>query len=250
MRGSKPRRLWHLLRMESCRRTLFFTALIFSLTTHFSIAQDDAKKDGNKKETAPPNSNELFKSDFNDLEVGDIPSNWMALDGEWSVIELDGSKVLQLSPDPLVEASIQFGKSVKGEGATATVRVKANRKRRTAPRFGLGLHGGNGFHFRVVGVTKKIELKKGDDIMQSVDFDWRPGEWHFMELTVKPADTAWTVSGKIWAESDEKPEQNQLEYIATDVKLSGKVSVLATPYAGLPIYFDDLTAMNLSECAE
>ncbi len=229
--------------------TLYLCA--FAITGMSLVAQDDKKKKDGEEDAPPPDPNELFKSGFEDLEVGEIPSDWMALEGEWSIIEEEGgAKVLQMSPNPLVEAAIQFGKSVRDEGATATVRVKADRTRRTAPRFGIGLHGGNGFHFRVVGITKKIELKKGDDIMQSVDFDWRPGEWHFMEITVKPANTAWTVSAKIWAESDEKPEQNQLEYIATDVKLSGKVSLLATPYAGLPILFDDLTAMKLGEGAE
>ncbi|NNE90526.1 MAG: hypothetical protein HKN23_02665 [Verrucomicrobiales bacterium] len=219
--------------------------LVIAVAT-LPLPAQDKEKDGEKEKEVDPN--ELFKDNFDELEGADLPSDWLALEGEWDIAEEDGSKVVQLSPNPLVEASVQMGKSVRDEGATAIVRVKADRKRRNAPRFGIGLHGGNGFHFRVVPLRKQVELKRGDDIVQSTEFEWRPGEWHFLKLTVVPAADAWTVSAKIWAESDDEPKDNQLEYIATDIdRLSGKVSLLATPYAGLPIYFDDLEARKIEE---
>ena len=193
----------------------------------------------------------MFSEDFDGLETGDVPSDYFVIEGEWSVAELDGGKALALAEAPLVESSVQLGKSLK-TGGTIRARIKADRKRRSFPRFGVGLHGLSGFKLRLVPVQGKIELMKGgvDDPVQATDFEWRGGEWFFLELTVKEAGDAWTVSGRAWAEVDDRPKQAQIEYIATDVRLSGKGSVTGTAYAGLPIFYDDIEVRMIGDPGE
>lgn len=203
-------------------------------------AQDGKNEDG---EEGKPDSNIAFQSDFEGAEPGSVPSDFLEIDGSWSIEERDGEggKAMKLAADPLVEASVQFGKSLKS-GGTIVARILTERKRRSLPRFGVGLHGISGFKLRMVPVQGKLELVKGgvDDAVQQVDCEWRAGEWYFFELTVKEAGDAWTVTGRAWAESDDRPKQAQIDYIATDVRLSGKGSVMGTPYAGLPIWYDDI----------
>lgn len=221
-------------------RSYFIWVILFAFPIP-TWAQDEEKKE----EAA--DSNVVFDEGFDELEAGDVPGDYFVIEGEWFIAELDGGKALKLAEAPLVEASVQLGKSLK-TGGTIKARIKADRKRRSFPRFGVGLHGLSGFKLRLVPVQGKIELMKGgiDDPVQAVDFEWRGGEWFYLELTVKVAGDAWTVSGRVWAESDSRPKQAQIEYIATDVRLSGKGSVTGTAYAGLPIFYDDIEVRAIS----
>jgi hypothetical protein len=212
---------------------LMMTAIAVS-----GLAQEKAEK---PEEAKPADPRLIFQADFEEQEPGGVPGSYLVLDGEWSIAELDGGRVLKLAEDPLVEASVQFGDSLK-TGGTIKARIKTDRNRRSYPRFGVGLHGRSGFNVRMVPVEKKMILYKGgiDSPVQSAACDWRAGEWYFIELRVEEAGDAWTVSARAWAESDNRPKQAQIEYIATDVTLSGKGSAIGTPFSGQPIYFDDI----------
>jgi len=219
-------------------RVFWMSILSFPLTIG---AQEEEKEEA-------VDSSVMYSEDFDGLETGDVPSDYFVIEGDWSIAELDGGKSLKLAEAPLVESSVQLGKSLK-TGGTIRARIKADRKRRSFPRFGVGLHGLSGFKLRLVPVQGKIELMKGgiEESVQATDFEWRGGEWFFLELTVKEAGDAWTVSGRAWAEVDARPKQAQIEYIATDVRLSGKGSVTGTAYAGLPIFYDDIEVRMIGD---
>ena len=219
-----------------------FTATIVILS-HAVAASCLAADEKKKEETAADAVTDpglVFQASFEDQEPGDVPSSYFVLDGEWSVVEMDGGKAMKLSETPLVEAQVQIGDSFKETGGMIKARIKAEKKRRSFPRFGIGMHGMSGYRLRLFPAQGRLELVKSEEVVQSFDLEWTAGEWWFLELTVKPAGDAWTVSGRAWPESGARPGEAQIEYISTETKFSGKASVTGTAYAGLPIYFDDI----------
>jgi hypothetical protein len=224
--------------MDSLFRSLTAIAYIFSIAG--GLAADDKKEKEEAAEVAVTDPTLVFQTNFEDQKPGDVPSSYFVLDGEWSVVEIDGGKAMKLSETPLVEAQVQVGDSFKEIGGMVKARIKAEKKRRSFPRFGVGMHGMNGYRLRFFPAQQRLELVKSEEVVQSFDLEWTAGEWWFLELTVKPAGDAWTVSGRAWPESGARPGEAQIEYISTETKFSGKASVTGTAYAGLPIYFDDI----------
>ena len=181
----------------------------------------------------------LYRVDFSKIESGELPADFLVMEGSFSIEKTGDETYLKLSPTPLVDSAVQLGVRIKGDGAIL-VRIKAESEGRRAPSFGVGLHGVSGFQLTVAPSGRKIELKHGAEIVQSSKFKWRTGEWYFVELRVLENGSNWTVSGRVWAESEKKPDAAQIEYIA-DVKLmKGRAYVSGMPSSGRAIYFDDI----------
>lgn len=176
---------------------------------------------------------------FETFEAGAEPDLFI-LDGTFTVENGDAGKVLQLGPEPLVEGSIQLGKSLK-TSSEVSARIQATNKRRSYPRFGVGLHGMSGYKLRVVPAKKEIELVRNEEPVASAPFDWEPGKWYFVRLRVAgSAEAGWKVEGWAWTDGAEAPETPQISFDGEPARLQGKGSIVGTPYSGLPILFDDV----------
>ncbi len=186
----------------------------------------------------------VYENDFESLEAGLTPSDFMALQGDFAIVKEEGNTAMQLAAEPIVEGAVQLGPVIDQSGIVMA-RIKATRKGRSYPRFGVGLHGLNGFRLRVVPAKKEIELARNDDIVQSVEMRWNSGEWYFVELRVQQNSSNWTVQGRVWPESEARPDLPQIDYIAYESKLRGKASVTGTAYSGTPIFFDDVKITQL-----
>lgn len=190
---------------------------------------------------APPEEPKPYAEEFHfeEFEVGEEPDLFI-LDGSFTVEAVGDNKVLQLGPEPLTDGSIQLGKSLK-TGGEIQATVTAEAKRRSFPRFAVGLHGMSGFKLRVVPVKKEIELVRNDEAVASAPFtDWKSGEACILNLTVSgSAEDGWKVKGMVSMDGVDGP-QAEVEYEAEPVRLQGKGSIIGTPYAGLPIQFDDV----------
>lgn len=192
---------------------------------------------GEEKDADP---GRLFHADFEDQKTGDVPGDYFVIEGDWSVVEIDGGKALKLSEAPLIESQIQLGDSLRDTGGLVTARVKADRKRRSFPRFGIGLHGMSGYRLRLFPVQNRLELVKSEEVVTTSEIEWTAGDWWRLELSVEPDGDAWVVRGRAWPASGARPEAPQIELRSEESKFSGKASVTGTAYAGLPIYFDDI----------
>ena len=120
--------------------------LLFLIAAGFACAQD----------AAAPAAPAPQKFDFQALMPGAVPEdNFMSTDQEAKfVIVADGeNKLLELQPQPIVDGGMLLGKSVRGT-CMVTAKIKATGKRRTHPRFGVGVHGISGPRLRVVPATK------------------------------------------------------------------------------------------------
>lgn len=195
---------------------------------------------------APPVNPKPYAEDFRfeEYEVGKEPDLFI-LDGAFTVEAVGENKVLQLASEPLTDGSIQLGKSLK-TGGEIQATITAESKRRSYPRFSIGLHGMSGFQLRVVPVKKEIELVRNEAVVATAPFtDWKSGEPCILNLAVTgSSEDGWKIKAMVTMAAADGP-QALIEHEAEPVRLQGKGSVTGTPYAGLPIQFDDVKISEL-----
>ncbi len=181
----------------------------------------------------------VYQNDFTQASAGGLAEDFLILEGAFTVEKKSSQAYLKLSALPLLDASVQLGENLTG-GAVIKVRVKAERQGRRAPAFGVGLHGLTGFQLLVEPAGQKLKLKLGIERVQDAGFKWRSGQWYFVELSVVENNNSWTVEGRVWAESEKRPEAAQIEYIAEENPGKGRAYLSGTPSSGHPIYYDDI----------
>lgn len=191
----------------------------------------------------PKDPNLVFQANFEDQKPGPIPPSYFVVDGTWTVAEIDGGKALKLAEAPLLDAQVQVGDSLKETGGTVNAKIKADKKRRSQPRFGVGLHGITGYRLRLFPAGNKVELVRNEEVIVAADLSWDSAKWWNLELTVDrdKTESAWQISGRAWPADAERPEKaNVACQEAAATKFSGKASINGTPFAGLPIFFDEI----------
>jgi hypothetical protein len=186
------------------------------------------------------------KLDFQSLDAGPVPDELMPTDQEakFSIVAEGDNKLLEMAGQPIVDGGVLLGKSVKG-GCTVTAKIRATGKRRTQPRFGVGLHGVSGPRLMIVPAAKSVEIFRNvekEESVASVPFAWTSGEWMRLELTLMPSadGKSAVIEGRVWADGQPRPEKPSVTYASQDAPGQGKASVWATPYAELPVQFDDV----------
>lgn len=183
---------------------------------------------------------------FDDLSSGEIPESFLSTDQEakFSIAGDNDGKFLELAGQPIVDGGLLLGKSIKGS-ATVTARIKATGKRRTQPRFGVGLHGVSGPRLRVVPATRQIEIVMSTDKEEAIataPYQWTSGSWTWLEFSIRPhKDGGSTIEGRVWAAGQDRPEQPSITATTKEPPAQGKASLWGTPYSELPIAFDDVT---------
>ncbi|RYD26089.1 MAG: hypothetical protein EOP86_26450 [Verrucomicrobiaceae bacterium] len=183
-----------------------------------------------------------MKIDFSKDEPGELPSDYMTADAEakFTIEDDGGNRVLRLNPSPIVDGGVLLGKSIKG-GAGITARIHATGKRRSFPRFGVGLHGVSGYRLLAAPADRELQLVKDDTVAARVPLEWKSGSWAFLEFTViAAADGGSAIEGRIWEEGQSRPEAAQLSFAVKTPPATGKASVWAAPYSGQPVDFDDI----------
>ena len=114
------------------------------------------------------NADNIYKNNFESYELNSFPNDMMEIDGLFKVEANDeGKKHLQMASEPLTENAVIFGPSIKNS-ATLEVKVRGFKKRRSFPRFGIGLHGISGFRLRVVPSNNTVELVKNEEAIKRI----------------------------------------------------------------------------------
>lgn len=180
--------------------------------------------------------------DFQSFDAGEPPSGLTLTEAEakFAIIVEGDNKLLQLAPSPIVDGGVLLGNSIKG-AVMVNARIRAAGKRRSNPRFGVGLHGVGGYRLLVVPAHKELQLMKDDVVVAKVSFQWKSGTWTQMEFSVmQAADGGSLIEGRAWEEGQPRPETAQLTLSVATAPGQGKASLWATPYSELPVDFDDV----------
>lgn len=180
----------------------------------------------------------VFQQDFEKLPAGELPAEFLVLNGIFSVTEDAGAKFAELPGSPLEDFGFLFGPS-EASGIEASARIFGTKQGRKFPTFALGVNGGGGYKVRVAPAKKAIELVKGEEIVKSSPLDWKSGEWTSLKLRVRKTPEGFKIEGKAWQGSAE-PTDWSLSLDEKDAMPPGKSGVWGMPYSGNPIRFDDL----------
>lgn len=181
----------------------------------------------------------VYQNNFELAEVGKMPEEIMVLGGEFAV-KVDGTnKVLELPGAPLDSFAAQFGPGEK-EDVVVSARIFGTSRGRRAPTFGLGLGGVSGWKLQVSPGKKVLELLRDAEVMATLPLDWNTGEWTQLRLQIrKIKDGEWKIEGKAWQNGSE-PKSWTISFDEKEEPVTGRASVLGSPFAGTPIWFDDL----------
>jgi len=189
----------------------------------------------------------LYQADFETTEVGEVPDDFLVLDGSFEVKEDEGKKFLELPGAPLDSFGIMFGPSAR-YGNEISARMFGTKKGRRYPVFGVALNGVNGFRLQVAPAKRSIELLKGKDVVAKTAFRWSGGSWLRLSLDVQQTgESEWTVSGRVWKEGKKTPTKPTLTHKETKEPRNGKPSIWGSPYSGTPIRYDDIVVKKMAK---
>jgi hypothetical protein len=181
-----------------------------------------------------------YSNDFQSAVIGKLPDDIMEIDGIFKVARGEGvTRYLEMQAEPLAENAVLLGPSVKGQ-ASVTAKIRSFRKRRSYPRFALGLHGISGFRIRVAPAKGVIELVKNEQPVKSVAFKWQADKWVMLQLAIIPDGKDWRVEGRAWSEGDDVPAQPTISLKHEGSPGQGKASLWGTAYSGREVQFDDI----------
>ena len=189
----------------------------------------------------------LYQTNFEKTKTGEVPEDFLVLDGDFAVKQSNGNKYLELPGAPLDSFGFMFGPSAR-HGNEISARMFGTKKGRRYPVFGVALNGVNGYRLQVAPAKRAIELLKGSAVVAKVPFRWGGGEWLRLALWVEQTgDTEWTVSGKVWVDGKAAPAQPTITHKETKEPRNGRPSIWGSPYSGTPIRYDDIVVKKTTK---
>lgn len=192
-------------------------------------------------DTAKP----LYENNFEPAAVGSVPDDLMILGGEFTVKSSGTNQFLELPGAPLDSFAVQFGPAAK-DMVAVQARILGTKKGRREPAFGVGLGGVSGWKLQVSPGKNALELLKDQEVKASVKHDWKSGNWTWLRLEIRPVkEGEWQIAGKVWSQDETEPKTAMISFTETATPISGKASILGSPFAGTPIWYDDLTVEKL-----
>jgi hypothetical protein len=182
-----------------------------------------------------------YSYNFEKSEVGKTPEDIMVLDGTFTVREFDGTKCLELAADPIGSFGALFGP----EGLVAMdvkARIWAAPTGKRFPELGIGVNETGGYKLFLVPARHALELRKADETVTSVPFEWRGSEWTWFRLRVEPKDDkTWTIQAKAWSNGQKEPDAWMLVTQDAEAPSAGKASIWGNDFSEQPIRFTDLS---------
>ena len=182
------------------------------------------------------------------VTVDRIPG-WDVRRGSYRLGELDGRKVLELLPEPIVEGKVLWTRAMRGGGGVRA-RMRGDRARRNYPRFSVGLNQERELHLRAFPGARKLELVACNaDLTNEVqlatvplpDWDWKPEDWVWLELQILPDDAGKGTShceGRLWTAGNLRPEAPQLRLLLDLPPAVFFAALQGAPFALKPILID------------
>jgi len=189
----------------------------------------------------------LYENNFEKAGLGKLPEDFLVLNGEFAVKEVDGNKFLELPGTPLESFGVLFGPG-ETSGAAVSARISGTAKGRRYPAFGVGLGGVSGYRLQMSPGKKAVELFKDQEVRASVPYDWKSGVWTLFRLQVYAVkEGAWRIEGKAWPLGSAEPKDWLIAFEEKEEPVAGRASIFASPFSGTPIWFDDLAVERVGK---
>jgi hypothetical protein len=187
----------------------------------------------------------LYQNNFENVDVGKVPDDFLVLDGAFAVQQESGNKYLELPGAPLDTFGVLFGPTEKSDLAV-NARIKGTSKGRRHPTFGVGLDGQGGYRLQVSPGKGALELYRRDAVVATVPYEWKSGAWTMLRLQVVKAGEAWKVEGKAWTQGAPEPEKATVSFDESTEPPAGRAVIWGSPFSTTPIQFDDLLVTRVT----
>lgn len=169
----------------------------------------------------PVTSSGWIPMDLSAASTLDQIPNWDVRRGTYRLTEVEGRKLLELGPEPMVEGKVLWKRQMWGGGGVRA-RMQGERARRTWPRFSVGLHQERELHLRALPGERRLELASCDPDLTNESIlttttipEWPadPIAWFWLELIVTgQADGESLCEGRFWQDGKIRPETAQLAH--------------------------------------
>ena len=176
---------------------------------------------------------------FADLKPGGTIPGWEFAAGGFAIVELEGRTVLALNPEPMGEGQLRFSQMFTGRGGLRA-RMKGEKARRSAPRFGVSFHNEAQYQLRATPSSGVLELTRREDVLASTEWKADPNSWLWLELRVEGP----VFEGRAWKEGEPRPEKPQVQWTAPAPPGLLRAVVQGAPYANRPIYYDRIEVLR------
>ncbi len=180
----------------------------------------------------------LYAENFDKLEA--VPDD-LVCNGEYTLVAEGAGKALALNPNPVDNYNFLFGPSRK-DGASVRAKIRAEKKGRQSPTFGIGVNGISGVTLQLATAKDAVELVQGDAVVATAPYaGWTTATWIRFQLTAKAgANGSVTVEGKVWADGKDEPAAATITTTLDKPLPAGRAVAWGNPIGGKPILFDEL----------
>jgi hypothetical protein len=177
-----------------------------------------------------------YTQDFDRVPTGATPGGWVNVQGKYTVAEVNGAKVLsKVNTDarpPIARANGYITGPTAGN-YTIEADVMGTEARGRLPdlgvvnsRYTLILDGksdsaNNKRQARVVSWEARPRINK------AAEFDWQPGVWYRVKLTVEPNEKTATVRAKVWKKDEAEPAGWTVQFEDPSPNREGAAAVYA-----------------------
>jgi outer membrane protein assembly factor BamB len=192
-----------------------------------------------------------YRVDFSRIPEGRTPGGWVNTQGKFSVVQLPGGrKVLakgNTNPSPLVSRAHAFIGLPGLTDYTIEADVQGSKVRSDMPDIGIDA---NRYTLMLGGNTQQLRLVSWDALPRidnTIQFNWKPGVWYSMKLTVKIEGDKAVVRGKVWPREAGEPKEWTVEVEDPVPNRHGapalyaySAGILGPKQPGTEIFFDNV----------
>ena len=196
---------------------------------------------------AAPGRGSWIPMDLSRAEVVDRIPGWDVRRGSYQLGEVEGRKVLELLPEPIVEGKVLWTRGMRGGGGVRA-RMRGDKSRRAYPRFSVGLHQDRELHLRAFPGERKLELVAcnadlGNEVILAEvplpEWHWKPEDWLWLELQIVPdGDGISICEGRVWTEGRARPDEALLRHRMALPPGVFFAALQGAPFALRPILID------------
>jgi hypothetical protein len=190
-----------------------------------------------------------YQQDFSKVPDGAVPGGWVNTQGKFLVKTVDGDKVLAKvidKPSPLIARGNAYIGEPNLSNYTIEADVQGGKAGSDLPDMGIVAHR---YTLVLAGNIQKLRIVSWDAlprIDRTMPFQWEPGAWYRLKLTVDMQGDKAIVKGKAWKRGQSEPAEWALN--VSDPRPIGRGSPALYGYVtgnlqgdpGTEIYFDNV----------
>jgi len=219
--------------MSEQNRILFF--LVFHLSLHNLLF-------GEEKDRETQDYELFYQEDFENIALGKLPDDFFILDGDFSVVNMEGRKCLELSAQPVGEHGFLFGPRLKFGSFELSFSCLGGSRSRRHNMVAGNLGGVRGFKYQLNPSRQEVLFTFQKDWQHGQGIEWSSLNWMQVKVQVDTDPKKMASKIRMLVQKEAKMESiKQVSWISLDdVIAGGKCMLWGYCYADFPVYWDNL----------